>query len=300
MFETQGCLRIGRFQAMANPCAVFIEHQNHDDKQTALIRDMMQKMAAEVWRIEQKYSRYLVHSIIGMINQAMGKAIAIDNETYYLLQLADVLWQESEGRFDITSGTFRKIWVFNQEQQSAQLPTQSQIDEQLKNVGWQRVNFDQQHIQLPETMQIDFGGIGKEYAADRCLAIVDNAVLGCHIMVNLGGDIAANDNRLEGKSWQVGIEDKQGKGVIWQQIPLSRGAIATSGDVYKSICYQGKRYSHIINALTGYPVTNSPSTVTIAAPNCTEAGMLSTLAMLYGQEAETFLQQQQRPYWLQQ
>ena len=289
-FEIQGSVVIGHFSAMANPCSIFIEHQDRESVQKAIYR-----MAQEVWRIEQKYSRYLSDSTLDNINHANGEPVLIDEETYHLLQLSDVLWQESRGKFDISSGIFRTLWHFNQQQS---IPTQQQVDEILAFVGWEKIEYDQQHITLPQGMQIDFGGIGKEYAADLCAALAP-ASLGQSVLVNLGGDVVAKGARADHTPWKIGIETKQGGGKVWKEIPLAKGAIATSGDVYKSIRYNGTRYGHIINALTGFPVTNSPRTVTIAAPNCTEAGMLSTLAILQGENAETFLQQKDRPYWVQ-
>ena len=289
-FETQGSVIIGHFWAMANPCAIFIEHNDNKAVQQAI-----HLMANEVWRIEQKYSRYRTGSTLDMINKSKGSAIAIDSETYHLLQLADILWQESQGLFDISSGIFRKLWTFDKQQS---LPTQQQIDELLTFVGWQQLKYDQQQIILPQGMQIDFGGIGKEYAADLCIALSPNA-LGDSVLVNLGGDVVAKGARVDNSPWKIGIETKEGGGKVWKKIPLSKGAIATSGDVYKSILHNGKRYGHIINALTGFPVTHSPRTITVAAPNCTEAGMLSTLAMLEGENSETFLEEKGRPYWVQ-
>jgi len=289
-FETQGGLTLGHFRAMANPCVIIIEHENK-----IAVQQEMRLMAEEVWRIEQKYSRYLATSALSQINNAGGKSIFIDHETYHLLQLADVLWQESQGKFDISSGVFRKIWTFNQQQQ---MPTQSQINDSLSHVGWRKIQYTENSITLPADMQIDFGGIGKEYAVDKCISLIPQS-LGNTILVNLGGDVAAKGPRGNGKPWQIGIEHKSGKGKVWKKIPLSGGAIATSGDVYKSVTIDGIRYGHIINALTGIPVIDAPSTVTVAAPNCTEAGMLSTLALLQGKEGKHFLEAQDRPHWVQ-
>lgn len=289
-FETQGGLTLGHFKAMANPCVIIIEHENKE-----IIQQVMRLMADEVWRIEQKYSRYLATSALSQVNHAKGKSIPIDSETYHLLQLADVLWQESQGKFDISSGVFRKVWTFSQQQQ---MPTQSQINDLLSQVGWKKIQYTEKGITLPADMQIDFGGIGKEYAVDKCINLAPES-LGNNVLVNLGGDVAAKGPRTNGKPWQIGIEHNSSKGKVWKKIPLSGGAIATSGDVYKSVIIEGTRYGHIINALTGIPVTDAPSTVTVAAPNCTEAGMLSTLAILQGKECKHFLESQNRPHWIQ-
>lgn len=290
-FLTQGGFEVAHFRAMANPCVIFIEH-----KDSIVARSIMKKVAEEAWRIEKKYSRYLATSIISQINTAEGQSIHIDEETYHLLTLADVLWQESNGVFDITSGAFRQIWDFNKSQ--AKIPNAQQVNEALKQIGWKKVIFNQQQITLPANMQIDFGGIGKEYAAD-CCANIASTLLDTGILVNLGGDIAIKGKRSDDSPWQIGIESKNGNGQVWKKIQIFDGAIATSGDVYKSIFYQGKRYGHIINAKTGFPVESSPHTVTVAAPNCTEAGILSTLAMLEGKKAEVFLKDQGRPHWIQ-
>ena len=289
-FEVRGSLILGHFRAMANPCLIIIEH---DDR--AAVEVAMRTMAAEVWRLEQKYSRYLPQSTLSHINQSAGRPVRIDPETSYLLQLADVLWQESEGVFDISSGAFRKLWRFDASQT---LPSPKEINTVLANVDWKKVSFDTEQITLPKNMQIDFGGIGKEYAADCCSALAPDD-LGSHVLVNLGGDIVAKGPRADKTPWQVGIEHKKGGGEVWKTIPLSGGAVATSGDVYKSVVIDGQRYGHIINALTGYPVADSASTVSVAAPNCTEAGMLSTMAILKGQRAKEFLAEQKRPFWIQ-
>ena len=293
-FEKKGTMLMGHFRAMANPCLIIIEHEdlaNHSEH----IKKSMFQMASEVWRIEQKYSRYLESSALSKINQSNSKSISIDKETLNLLNVADVLWQESEGMFDISSGVFRKIWTFNEQQN---IPTQKEVNAVLKYVDWKRVNFDEQSITLEQGMQIDFGGLGKEYAADRCAALADES-LGKSVLVNLGGDVVSKGPRINTKPWDVGIETKDGASKVWKNVPLTTGAIATSGDIYKSIVFNGKRYSHIINALTGYPTLDAPSTISVIAPNCTEAGMLSTVAMLKGLDAENFLEEHGRPYWVQ-
>ena len=294
IFETKGSMLVGHFRAMANPCSIIIEHKNISQRSDAIKQNIC-AMAREVWRIEQKYSRYLASSVLSKINDANANEVPIDPETYQLLNVADVLWQESEGVFDISSGVFRKIWSFGNQQQ---IPSITQVNEVLANVGWKRIRFNKRSVHLEPGMQIDFGGIGKEYAADKCTAISAESV-GNSVLVNLGGDVVAKGPRLTGKPWDIGIEIKDGGRKVWKTVPLAQGAIATSGDAYKSVIVDGKHYSHIINALTGYPTPNTPHTVSVAAPNCTEAGMLSTIAMLKGLNAEIFLKEQGRPHWIQ-
>jgi len=80
-------------------------------------------------------------------------------------------------------------------------------------------------------------------------------------------------------------------------IRLKTGALATSGDSRRYLLKNGKRYGHILNPLTGWPIEDAPRSITVAADTCTQAGMLATLAMLCGAEAEVFLERQDTQYW---
>jgi len=291
-FSLQGSMLSAHFRAMANPCSIYLECGDSPDDSFKKIATLI---AQEAWRIEQKYSRYLNNSVITKINTSLGQKVNIDAETYNLLTLSDTLWRESKGKFDISSGVLRSLWNFDNQKQ---LPNKETVQELLKYIGWGKVNFDQSKIILPKGMQIDFGGIGKEYATDRC-ADIGAQLSPKRLLVNLGGDIAARGDKNRQNPWLVSIESKNGNGAIWKKLKISSGAIATSGDVYKSFIINGKRYGHIIDATTGYPIENPPRTVTVAAPNCTEAGILTTLAILHSDKAEDFLKQNKRPYWLQ-
>src|SRR4249920_557163 len=125
---------------------------------------------AEVRRIEAKYSRYRDDSVTTAINRAAGQSpLAVDAETAGLIDFGAALHAQSEGRFDLTSGVLRRAWDFK----SQRLPSQQQLDELLPLIGWSQVAWNGATVQLPRAgMEIDFGGIGKEYAADRAGAVL--------------------------------------------------------------------------------------------------------------------------------
>jgi thiamine biosynthesis lipoprotein len=118
-------------------------------------------------------------------------------------------------------------------------------------------------------------------------------------LVNFGGDIAVRTPRRDGKAWVVGIESCDRQGMATNTISLRSGAIASSGDSRRFVMKDGKRYSHVLDARTGWPVLDAPRSVTILADTCTQAGTFSTLAMLRGANAREFLQAQGVKYWLQ-
>jgi FAD:protein FMN transferase len=165
----------------------------------------------------------------------------------------------------------------------------------LPRVGWHTVTWQSPVLTLREGMEIDLGGIGKEYAVDRCVAILASAtkVPG---LVNFGGDLAVTGPPHSRKAWKVAVEGPDPRAPD-RLIDLRRGGIATSGDARRFLLRNGVRYSHILDPATGWPIEDAPKSITVAADTCTQAGMLSTLAMLKGASAERFLDGQGIRFW---
>ncbi len=278
----------GTFMAMASPCDVLMEVEDE-----SLAQEILNAVANEAWRIEDKFSRYKKDNIIFKINHSQGEVVAIDDETSRLLDFANELFEISEGLFDVTSGVLRQIWTFDG---SDNLPSKKQLKKILKNIGWQKVIREKTTVVLAEGMEIDLGGIGKEYAVDRCVQIARQKTKQS-VLVNFGGDLAMTTARKDKTFWSVGrlITGSDDACGIFQ---LYNGAIATSGDANRYLLKDGVRYSHILNPITGWPVIDAPHTVSVAAPTCVEAGMMSTLAMLQGGDAEAFLKLQEVDYWV--
>ena len=282
---------VGRFVAMACPCEVLIEHAP-----AVLAREVLDVVAAEAWRIDRKFSRYRTDNVVHRINESAGRQIAVDDECANLLDFAATLTRLSEGAFDITAGVLRKAWTFDG---SDHVPSQAQIDTLLTSVGWHRIEWRRPLLKLQPGMQIDLGGIGKEYAVDAAAGLVATIAPTLSCLINFGGDVAVRRPRQDGKPWRVGIESCAQMGAAKQVVQLSRGALATSGDSRRFVFRDGHRYSHILDARTGWPVRNAPHSITVAADTCTQAGTLTTLAMLQGANAEGMLRASGAQYWLQ-
>ncbi|MDB5975466.1 MAG: FAD:protein transferase, partial [Nevskia sp.] len=203
----------GHFEAMASPCEVLA-----DGADETTLRALTACVAEEVWRIERHWSRYLPGNIVDRINTAQGKAITVDEETARFLDYAQHLYQLSDGQFDITSGVLRQAWCFDG---SDRIPDPASVAALLPLVGWDKLSWQPPLLRMRPGMQIDFGGIGKEYAVDRAcgLAAHDSE----HpILVNCGGDLASSAPRRDGQPWLVGI-DSQIPGVATPVIRLMRG-----------------------------------------------------------------------------
>jgi thiamine biosynthesis lipoprotein len=278
-----------QFDAMASPCEVIVE--THD---RTIAENIGKLVAAEVWRIEDKYSRYNPISLCSKINQSKGKPIAIDDETLALLNFANTCYELSDGTFDITSGVLRNVWCFDC---SDNIPSRQAVSQIMINVGWRKIKYNEKQIVLPRNMEIDFGGIGKEYAVDRSLILI-KALTKQPTLVNLGGDLATNSPRKNGQPWQVGVEHPGFIDKKRMVVSLYKGALATSGDAKRYLLKNGLRYSHILNTKTGWPIENAPRSMTVSAPQCIQAGLLATLSQMQGESAETFLSEQDIKYWI--
>ena len=281
---------LGRFKAMASPCELLIDHASHREA-----TELLERAAAEALRIEHKFSRYRADGIVSQINTSSGRTIEVDNETAQLLDYAAECWNISEGLFDITTGILRRVWKFDG---GNQLPSSAEIAELLSRIGWDKVGWAKPLITLPAGMEIDLGGIGKEYAVDRTASLIRTHTQESFV-VNYGGDLYISGPRSNGEFWTIGVDDPEatGQGSIGA-VQVARGGVATSGDARRYLLKDGIRYSHILNPKTGWPIVAAPRAVTVIAETCVEAGTLSTFAMLQGSNAEAFLNSQGVKHWI--
>lgn len=286
------------FTAMGGPCELLLELNPEVFGKNELRAEqenneysIMLACEAEVARLEKKYSRYRSDSFLTQINLSHDNPIELDSETAGLLNYANTAYQESDGLFDITSGVLRNLWDF----EKSILPSEQRLSQILKHIGWDKVFFDGRLISVPENMEIDLGGVVKEYAADSLVSIAER--LGCKSgYVNLGGDISVVGPRTvngEELPWYFGVRDPEQPERAKATIEISRGALASSGDYERFFIKEGARYCHILNPKTGMP-SQGVGGVSVHAPNCLIAGTMSTVAMLLGPErGRQWLQQNQ-------
>ncbi|WP_343858013.1 FAD:protein FMN transferase [Aliiglaciecola litoralis] len=274
---------------MASPCEILIDSINSE-----LGTQIINAAHQETQRIEDKFSRYRQHNLMDKINHSNHQPVAIDDEAFRLLCFADTCFELSGGMFDITSGVLRKAWRFDG---SDRLPSTALVDSLRSRIGWKQVKFDRKSITLPAGFELDFGGIGKEYAVDCVAKLAQQIAPTVSVLVNFGGDIQVTRPRAKQPYWQVGIENptdnKSGTAVV----NIANGGLATSGDANRFLLKDGVRYGHILNPTTGYPVLDAPRSVTVAGQHCIQSGLLATLALLQGKDAELFLTKQNVKYW---
>jgi len=260
------------FKAMGSPCEVQLYAGS-----PAEAKRVAGMAIADVHRLEARYSRYRDDSFLSAINRvaASGGCIPVDEETSGLLNYAATCFRESDGLFDITSGILRRAWRFDR----GELPDQAQIRDLLDRVGWHKVRWSPPTLEFPLAgMEIDFGGVVKEYAVDRAGALCWNNGIR-HGCVNLGGDIKLIGPHPDGSPWRIGIRHPRAPGGVIQTLSLRDGALACSGDYERCIVLDDVRYGHVLNPKTGWPVRHLAS-VSVVGNLCVVAGSASTIAML--------------------
>jgi thiamine biosynthesis lipoprotein len=269
------------FKAMGSACEVVLASHNQKEAES------MAKLAIdEVLRIERKYSRYTTDSIIAKINQQAGcGALQCDDETWALFQFASQLFDKSDGLFDITSGVLRQAWDFKK----PEVPTSQKLEALLPLVGWQNVVLQDQSIALPLAgMEVDLGGFGKEYAADRAVQVLKEKGV-AHGYVNLAGDMRFLGPKPNGEPWMIGIQDPRQPNRVVATLTVMQGGLATSGDYERYFELNAQRYCHVLNPKTGMPVRHWRS-VSVTSPATVVSGCTTTIAMLKEADGLAFLQ----------
>ena len=276
---------------MGSPCEIrlFVANVVHAS-------DALNRVTAEIARLEAKYSRFESSSELSRVNQtaAIAGTTRIDEEFSSLLDYANTCYLQSDGLFDITSGVLRKVWPFTTTQLSEQeLPSDEALRQVKESVGWQHVQLQKRDDKTSEVsfaregMEIDFGGIVKEYAVDRAVAICREAGIESGI-VDLGGDVHVIGPHPEGEPWQIKIRHPRDAHASMCTVSLHQGAVASSGDYERCVVINGERYSHILSPKTGYPVKGLAS-VSVVASACIVAGSACTIAMLKEEAGADFL-----------
>jgi FAD:protein FMN transferase len=272
------------FQAMGTECRVKFRAARTTDASA-----LQEEILTWVGNFEATYSRFLPDSLIGRINAQAGiDWVEIDPETEQLFELCSQLVFTTRGAFDPTALPLIRLW--NWKKGHPVIPATDQIKAAQDLVGWSKVQRRPGALFLPRAgMCIDLGGVGKEFAVDRVLSMaLERGVQ--NVLVDFGQDVRVHGQPADKPAWHIGLQDPREPARCWAGLAIKNHAVATSGDYLRAFTLNGRRYGHIIDPRTGYPVNNGSLAVTVIAPSCTVAGILSTTAFILGpQEGPSFI-----------
>jgi thiamine biosynthesis lipoprotein len=252
-----------------------------DDRGEARARRIARAVEDEARRIEVKFSRYRESSVISEINRNAGRTpVAVDDETDMLIAAALDLAAATGGRFDPTVGALRRAWDFK----SGRVPSQDEVSALLPFVDAAAVSRRDRTVFLRRAgMEIDLGGVGKEYAVDLAARLLREEGIRAAI-VNFAGDVRTIGSRGDGRPWTVGVLDPRNRARCRFAVrTLSDAGVATSGDYERGFVKDGVRYHHILDARTGWPARGVAS-ATVIASSAFRAGQFATAAFLLGAE----------------
>ena len=240
---------------------------------------------AEITRIEKLISSWDANSQTSAINRNAGlKPVKVDVELFQLIERAIGISQLTDGAFDISYASMDKIWQFDG--RMVQMPSEEKIRLSVSKVGFQNIVLDKTestvYLKL-EGMKIGFGGIGKGYAADKTKALLISKGVPAGI-INASGDMNTWGKQPNGSEWKVAITNPMDKNKAFALLPITNGAVVTSGNYEKYVNFDGKRYTHIIDPRSGYPSSGIIS-VTVFAPKAELADALATSVFVMGKEA---------------
>ena len=239
----------------------------------------------EITRIENLISDWRSGTEVDQINQLAGiKPVKVSWETFQLIERSKYLSQITEGAFDISYAAVDRIWKFDGTVN--QLPSPEVIKASVSKIGYKNIITQAKDTTVflaHKGMKIGFGSNGKGYAADKTRTLLQSMGVTAGI-INASGDLTTWGKKPDGTDWTVGITNPLNKEQIFSWLPVVNSAIATSGNYEKYIDIEGKRYSHIIDPRTGYPVQGVVS-VSVLAPSAELCDALATSVFVLGVEA---------------
>jgi FAD:protein FMN transferase len=230
---------------------------------------------------EARYSRFLPESIVSQINTSSGGDwLEIDADADQLFSLCSEMHSMTSGAFDAAALPLLRLWDWKA--MSPRVPNESAIRAARAITGWEKVQCREGAIRLPIIgMGIDLGAIGKEFAIDQLLSMAHQRGIE-NVMIDIGQDLRVCGHPPGKDAWYIGLEEPDLPGQCWTALRLTDQAVATSGDYFRSFIHDGRRYGHIIDPRTGQPVRDGCQAVSVIAPNCVLAGVLSTAAFILG------------------
>lgn len=238
----------------------------------------------EISRIEKLISSWDENSQTATIIKNAGiKPVKVDIELFNLIKRSIALSKLTDGAFDISYASMDRIWKFDGTMKT--IPTDGEIKTSIRKVGYENIILNEQDqtvfLKL-KGMKIGFGAIGKGYAADKAKDLLISKGVQSGI-INASGDMNTWGKQPNGEDWTVAITNPLNKEKAFALLPITNGAVVTSGDYEKFVTFNGKRYSHIIDPRTGYP-SSSIISVTVFAPKAELADALATSIFVMGSE----------------
>lgn len=232
---------------------------------------------------EAKLSRTIETSEVSQINNASGAPVEVSPETIKVIEKGIYYGDLSSGAFDITIGSVTELWDFKSENPVP--PTAEAIIAATNHVNYRNISISGNTVRIMDPYsKIDLGAIAKGYIADRIKEYLESEGVE-HALINLGGNVLAVGNKLDGSEFNIGIQtpfDSEAGPIT--SVKINDKSIVTSGTYQRYYEYDNNLYHHIIDPSTGNPCNNGLRSVTIITDSSLTADALSTTCFVLGTE----------------
>ena len=259
-----------------------VTHRNLD---TAALKAKIDRRLVD---INQSMSTYLPDSEISRFNRWRDteKEFEISDDFKSVMMTGARLFRLTQGAWDATVDPLIVLWGFGRQQQTNRIPSADEIQEKLRQIGFDHIRLSEKGAitKLKPAITLDLASIAKGYGVDQIARLLHEDGF-TDFLVEIGGEVYAAGRRKDGAAWKIGINTPlkdAAPNQVYKVVKLQNKAFATSGDYRIFFEAAGKRYSHVIDPRTGYPVDNGVVSVSIVADNCTFADGLATAVMVAG------------------
>jgi thiamine biosynthesis lipoprotein len=240
----------------------------------------------EIWaacaRYERLLSRTIAESDVSRINNAYGKPVKVDPETWEILRRAKEISALTNGAFAVTIAPVTSLWTFTGTETNV-IPTDEKRLSMLHLVDDQKIVLgDDCTVTLPAGMQIDLGGIAKGYIADKVAELIRGRAYGG--IVSLGGNIYTVGKKPDGSAFSVGVRDPESVSGYLGIIYTGDGTVVTSGTYERGFDFGGVRYHHILDPQTGWPAQSDLVSATFVMDSSMTADALATACIVIGSD----------------
>ena len=226
-------------------------------------------------------STYLDSSTISKFNAlSIGDSIYVKSDFINVFNKSLFYYSSTNGSFEVTIKPLIDLWGFEGSSSITSIPDTSSIIKALNNIGIDKIKLNGNYLHKTANVTLDFSAIAKGYAVDKISELLKNNLIS-NYMVEIGGELSLAGYNLNKQKWSIGIQNPLSKNIkSTLNLTLTDKSVATSGNYRNFFIYEGKKYSHIISPVTGYPVDNNILSVTIISDHCMDADALATSLMV--------------------
>lgn len=256
----------------------------------AKIENLEAKIKKRLQQINRSMSTFDKNSEISRFNEMVRpfENFYISDDFLSVMLVAEELYVATDGSWDGTVNPLVDVWGFGKARENVEMPDKEEIRLVMRDIGFHGIEISEKGyiVKKNPSITLNLASIAKGYAVDQVAELIEKNGIK-NFLVEIGGEVYASGVREDGEKWRIGVNTPLKDAPhdqVYKVVALQNKAFATSGDYRNFFEIDGKRYSHVIDPLTGYPVSNGVVSVSVAADNCTFADGLATALMVMGKE----------------